>query len=307
MGALFPGGVTITTVVDNYLDVFETSTPVLERIVPGRLKKPLLAGHGLAFLVEVDQGEKRFSLLMDTGNAFDFLRHNMEALGRGPKEVDALFLSHGHPDHYGGLVGFLAWRGAPLPVYTHPDVFWPKYLATPRGKVGPWELERARLEEAGAELHCSREVQELRTGVYLTGEIPRRTGFEGGMPGARIIKEGNDLVDPLLDEQALVVNLGEKGIVVVSGCSHPGIVNTIHHAREITGNERLSAVVGGFHLAQVSDEVLAQTAAAIKESKARLVVTGHCTGFRPNARLSGELGNVFAINCVGTRIILGGP
>lgn len=307
MGMFFPGGVTITTVVDNYLDVFETSTPVVERIVPGKLKKPLIAGHGLAFLVETDLGEARFSLLMDTGNAFDFLRHNMEAMGRGPNEVDALFLSHGHPDHYGGLLGFLAWRGAPLSVYTHPDVFWPKYLTTPRGKVGPWELERVRLEQAGAELHCSREVQELRTGVYLTGEIPRRTAFEGGMPGARIVKEGSDVVDPLLDEQALVVNLGEKGIVVVSGCSHPGIVNTIHHAREITGNERLLAVVGGFHLAQVSDEVLAQTAAAIKESKARLVVTGHCTGFRPNARLSGELGNVFAINCVGTRIILGGP
>lgn len=306
MGAFLPRGVTITTVVDNYLDVFETSTPVVERIVPGKLKKPLLAGHGLAFLVEIDLGEARFSLLMDTGNAFDFLKHNMEAMGRGPNEVDALFLSHGHPDHYGGLMGFLAWRGAPVPLYTHPDVFWPKYLATPRGKVGPWELERARLEEAGAELHCSREVQELQTGIYLTGEIPRRTGFEGGMPGARIIKEGSDLVDPLLDEQALVVNLGEKGIVVVSGCSHPGIVNTIHRAREITGNDRLLAVVGGFHLAQVSDEVIAQTTAALKESKARLVVSGHCTGFRPNARLSGELAHVFAINCVGTRVVLGG-
>jgi 7,8-dihydropterin-6-yl-methyl-4-(beta-D-ribofuranosyl)aminobenzene 5'-phosphate synthase len=306
MGVFFSKGVTITTVVDNYLDVFETSTPVVERIVPGRLKKPLLAGHGLAFLVEVDLGEKRFAVLMDTGNAFDFLRHNMEALGRAPNEADAVFLSHGHPDHYGGLLGFLAWRGAPLPVYTHPDAFWPKYLATPRGKVGPWQLERARLEEAGAELHCSREVQELQSGVYLSGEIPRRTDFEGGMPGARIIKDGNDLVDPLLDEQALVVNLGEKGIVVISGCSHPGIVNTIHHAREITGNDRLLAVIGGFHLAQVSDEVMARTVAALKESKARLVVPGHCTGFRPNARLSSELGDVFAINCVGTRIVLSG-
>jgi len=306
MGAVLPNRATITTVVDNYLDVFEASTPLVERIAPGRLKKPLLAGHGLAFLVEVYSGEKRFSLLMDTGNAFEPFKHNMDALGREPSEVDALFLSHGHPDHYGGLLGFLAWRGASLPVYTHPDVFWPKYLSTPRGKAGPWELERAKLLEARAEIHCSREVQELRRGVYLTGEVPRRTEFEGGMPGARIIQDGKDIDDPLRDEQALVVNLGDKGLVVVSGCSHPGIVNTIGHAREITGNERLFAVVGGFHLAQAGEEVVARTAGALKESGAQLVVTGHCTGFRPNCVLSRTLGTAFAVNCVGTRILLGG-
>jgi 7,8-dihydropterin-6-yl-methyl-4-(beta-D-ribofuranosyl)aminobenzene 5'-phosphate synthase len=306
MGAALPTRATITTVVDNYLDVFEASTPLVERIVPGKLKKPLLAGHGLAFLVEVHFGEKRFSLLMDTGNAFEPFRHNMEALGRGPSEVEALFLSHGHPDHYGGLLGFLAWRGAPLPLYTHPDAFWPKYLSTARGKVGPWELERAKLVGAGAEIHCSREVQELRRGVYLTGEVPRRTDFEQGMPGARIIQEGKDVEDLLRDEQGLVVDLGDKGVVVVSGCSHPGIVNTVAHAREITGNERVLAVVGGFHLAQAGEEVVARTAGALKESGAQLVVTGHCTGFHPNCRLSRELGNAFAVNCVGTRILLGG-
>jgi 7,8-dihydropterin-6-yl-methyl-4-(beta-D-ribofuranosyl)aminobenzene 5'-phosphate synthase len=113
-----PEKVSITAVVDNYIDVFEPSTPLVERAVPGKLKKPLLAGHGLAYLVDISQGENTFCLLMDTGNAFEPLKHNLEALGRTPNEVDALLLSHGHPDHYGGLLGFLEWRGTPLPIYS---------------------------------------------------------------------------------------------------------------------------------------------------------------------------------------------
>jgi 7,8-dihydropterin-6-yl-methyl-4-(beta-D-ribofuranosyl)aminobenzene 5'-phosphate synthase len=295
-----PEKVRITAVVDNYLDVFEPSTPLVERAVPGKLKKPLLAGHGLAFLVDITQGDSEFCLLVDTGNAFEAFKHNMEALGRTPAEVDALFLSHGHPDHYGGLLGFMAWRDSPLPIYCHPDVFWPKYLMTPRGKVGPWKLERDKLEETGAALHCATGVQELRDGVFLTGEIPRRSDFEGPMPGAKIIKNGEDMDDPLVDEQALVVNLGEKGLVIVSTCSHPGIVNTIQYATEITGNSEVYAVIGGLHLAQVSPEVLSQTVSGLKNSGAELVLTGHCTGFRPNCMMNRELGTNFAISCVGS-------
>ncbi len=304
MKGSLPENVSITMVVDNYLDVFEPSTPLVERAAIGKLKKPLLAGHGLSFLVDISQGGNNFCLLMDAGNAFESFKHNMEALGRGPTEVDAFFLSHGHPDHYGGLLGFLYWRGAPLPLYTHPDVFWPKYLMTPRGKVGPWKLERDTLEKAGAQLHCTTELQQLREGVYLTGEIPRRTDFEGPMPGAKIIKEGQDMDDPLVDEQALVVNLGEKGLVIVSTCSHPGIVNTIQHAQEITGNSRIHAVIGGLHLAQVSKEVLAQTVSGIQDSGAELVLTGHCTGFRPNCLMNQELGSTFAVSCVGSTATL---
>ncbi|MBW2722712.1 MAG: MBL fold metallo-hydrolase [Deltaproteobacteria bacterium] len=182
-------------------------------------------------------------------------------MGRTPAEVDALFLSHGHPDHYGGLLGFLEWRGTPLPIYCHPDVFWPKYLMTPRGKVGPWKLEREKIEETGAQLTCATDAQQLREG------IPRRTDFEGPMPGAKIIKDGEDMDDSLVDEQALVVNLGEKGLVIISGCSHPGIVNTIQYAQEITGNSRIYAVIGGLHLAQVGEEVLTQTINGIKDSR----------------------------------------
>ena len=175
---------------------------------------------------------------------------------------------------------------------------------TPRGKVGPWKLERDKIEEAGAQFHCATEAQQLREGVYLTGEIPRRTDFEGPMPGAKIIKNGDEMDDPLLDEQALVVNLGEKGLVIVSTCSHPGIVNTINYAREITGNFKIRAVIGGLHLAQVSEEVLTQTVSGLKDSGAELVLTGHCTGFRPNCMMNQQLGSMFAVSCVGSTATL---
>jgi 7,8-dihydropterin-6-yl-methyl-4-(beta-D-ribofuranosyl)aminobenzene 5'-phosphate synthase len=175
---------------------------------------------------------------------------------------------------------------------------------TPRGKVGPWKLEREKIEETGAQLTCATDVQQLQEGVFLTGEIPRRTDFEGPMPGAKIIKDGEDMDDPLLDEQALVVNLGEKGLVIISGCSHPGIVNTIQYAREITGNSRIYAVIGGLHLAQVGEEVLTQTIKGIKDCGAELALTGHCTGFRPHIRMSQELGETFAVSCVGSTATL---
>jgi 7,8-dihydropterin-6-yl-methyl-4-(beta-D-ribofuranosyl)aminobenzene 5'-phosphate synthase len=110
--------------------------------------------------------------------------------------------------------------------------------------------------------------------------------------------------DPLLDEQALVVNLGEKGLVIISGCSHPGIVNTIQYAQEITGNSSIYAVIGGLHLAQVGEEVLTQTINGIKDCGAQLALTGHCTGFRPHTRMSQELGSTFAISCVGSTATL---
>ncbi|MBW1979644.1 MAG: MBL fold metallo-hydrolase [Deltaproteobacteria bacterium] len=305
MSGNHPEQVVITTVVDNYLDVFEPSTPLIERAVPGKLQGYLLAGHGLSFLVEVKQGNQTSRLLMDTGNAFEPFKNNLLALGRSAAEIDALFLSHGHPDHYGGLLGLLQWRQEPLPIYCHPDVFFAKLLVTPRGKIGPWQLDRQQVEASGGQTKCSAEVEKIWPGVYLTGEIPRRSEFEKPLPGAKIVRNGQEEDDLLMDEQALVVDLGAKGLVVISGCSHPGIANTIQYAIEITGNKKIYAVVGGLHLAQVSDEVLQQTIAALKDSGAELVVTGHCTGFRPNCQLSRELGSTYAVSCVGSRMTFG--
>ena len=134
--------VTVEILVDNFFDVFEPSRPgIVERVVPGRLKKPLLAAHGLAYLITLNHQGKLSRILMDAANAPLPLFNNLEALEHDINEIDAVALSHGHPDHYGGLLEFLAKRtGGPIPVYLHKDVFLPKILITPRGRIGPWVL-----------------------------------------------------------------------------------------------------------------------------------------------------------------------
>ena len=127
--------VTVEILVDNFFDVFEPSRPgIVERVIPGRLKKPLVAAHGLAYLITLNQQGKLTRILMDAANAPLPLFNNLEALEHKVDEIDAVVLSHGHPDHYGGLLGFLAKRtGGPIPVYLHKDVFLPKVLDNPPG------------------------------------------------------------------------------------------------------------------------------------------------------------------------------
>jgi 7,8-dihydropterin-6-yl-methyl-4-(beta-D-ribofuranosyl)aminobenzene 5'-phosphate synthase len=135
--------VTVDIVVDNFIDVFEPSLPgVVERVTPGRLKKPIIAAHGLAMLVTAQQNGQTRRILMDTSNSPLVLFNNLEALEISIDTLDALFLSHGHPDHYGGLGELLKRRQAPLDIYLHPDSYIPKLLITPKGRVGPWTLGR---------------------------------------------------------------------------------------------------------------------------------------------------------------------
>ena len=145
--------VTVEILVDNFFDVFEPSRPgIVERVIPGRLKKPLVAAHGLAYLITLNHQGKLSRILMDAANAPLPLFNNLEALEHDVNDIDAVAISHGHPDHYGGLFEFLAKRtGGPIPVYLHKDVFLPKVLITPRGRIGPWVLDLDQLVTAGVD------------------------------------------------------------------------------------------------------------------------------------------------------------
>lgn len=295
----------IDIVVDNFIDVFEPSLPgVVERVTPGRLKKPLLAAHGLAMLVTAHQNGQRRQVLMDTSNSPLVLFNNLEAMEVSVDEIEGLFLSHGHPDHYGGLGELLRRRRSPLKIFLHPDSYLPKLLMTPKGRVGPWTLGREDLLKAGATLQENTEPVLLAGMGIITGPIQASVQYETPLPGPKRLVEGKEEKDLFQDEQALVMKVKNRGLVIVSACSHPGITNIIRYAQKLTGENKVAAVIGGFHLTAGGPQLIQNTILGLKELNIDLIVSGHCTGFRALTQLIAAFPDTFMVSCVGTRVTI---
>lgn len=297
--------VTIDIVVDNFIDVFEPSLPgVVERMTPGRLKKPLLAAHGLAMLITIQDNGQSKQILMDTSNSPLVLFNNLEALEIPLDDLEGLFLSHGHPDHYGGLQEILQRRRSPLQIFLHPDSYLPKLLMTPKGRVGPWTLGREDLLGAGAILEENTEPVLVAGMALITGPIQTSVDYETPLPGPRRLVEGKEEKDNFQDEQALVVKVKDRGLVIVSACSHPGITNIIRYAQKLTGVNKVAAVVGGFHLTAGGAQLIQNTIQGLKDLDIDLIVSGHCTGFRALSRMAAAFPEKFMVSCVGTKITI---
>jgi 7,8-dihydropterin-6-yl-methyl-4-(beta-D-ribofuranosyl)aminobenzene 5'-phosphate synthase len=297
--------VTVEVIVDNFIDVFEPSRPgIVERVTPGRLKQPMLAAHGLSYLVTLQRGEETARILMDASNSPTVFFHNLDALERSVDHIDALFLSHGHPDHYGGIWELLARRQTKLPIYLHPESYYPKLLLTPKGRVGPWTLERDKIIAAKVELHENEGPALINDLALITGPIEASVPYETPLPGPKRIVDGQEERDSFTDEQALVMKVAGKGLVVVSACSHPGIVNIIKYAQKLTGTIPVAAVIGGFHLTAGGAELIKNTVKGLQEINPGLVVAGHCTGFRALTQLAAGLPDSFMVSCVGTQVII---
>ncbi len=313
--------VTVTTLVDNTFDALLGSSPGVTRPPAGAGRVPapqfdggdtvagLRAEHGFSALVTVRSGNTASTLLFDTGVSPDGMAVNAERLGVDVGALQGVVLSHGHFDHAGGFDGLARLRGrSGLPLTVHPAVWTRRRLDLPGGRGTELPtLSRGALEREGFAVIERRQPSLLAGGALITGEVDRVTEFERGMPPPHQAWDGHGWRhDPaVLDDQALVVSVRGRGLVIVTGCGHAGVVNIIRHAMRLTGVSRLLAVIGGFHLSGPAFEpVIPPTVAALTELAPELIVPGHCTGWRAQHTLAAKLPGAWAQSSVGTAYTL---
>ncbi len=248
------------------------------------------AQHGLSIFLELGFGQKRMKLLLDTGASPEVMLHNADALDLDLSKIDLICLSHGHYDHTGGLMGVLQRLNERVCVLAHPDIFAPKLKARPALEFIGLPFSRTELDAAGAiMLDCQGPVI-VAPGVMTTGEVPRIETFEK-VEGFWTVKDGQYCPDSIPDDQALAINLPGKGLVVITGCAHAGIINTITYARKIMGVEELYAVIGGFHLMGADNKRIDSTAEELQRLDPTIIRPGHCTGQKAVCRLQKALGD----------------
>jgi 7,8-dihydropterin-6-yl-methyl-4-(beta-D-ribofuranosyl)aminobenzene 5'-phosphate synthase len=256
----------------------------------------LLAQHGVSFYVEARSGERKLNLLFDTGQSAEPLLNNMARLKVDPTAIDLIVLSHCHYDHTGGLLGALQAIGSKrLPVIAHPEIFRQHFGEKPVFStfgLMPAVSERS-IKEAGGDLILSADPLTLLDGITTSGEIEGRVAIEQTSTlEAFTIKEGRKVPDTIADDLSLFFKTA-AGLVILTGCSHAGILSITAAAKEVTGMQEVAAIIGGFHLIGASSERIMQTAKTFSQLQNLQVYTGHCTGFKAERLLADHLGDRF--------------
>ena len=316
-------GLEITVLVDNVTDSLSSNPPLVETEFAGAWRRGLkwmsgkslcCAAHGLSCLITTRTTSTEHTLLFDTGPDESVFERNVVRLGVDLGSVDALMLSHGHWDHAGAMpralqMMTLANGGRPVPTYLHPGMFASRAMKGPGGRMLPMEDVPAEkvLAASGAELIVTRDAQSALSGTfYISGEIPRVTSFERGMPGQhRLDASGAWVPDELLlDERYVAVRLADKGLFVFTACSHAGLINVLTDARAQFPDIPLYGVLGGFHLAGPTEAIIPETVDALEAFDLQLIAAAHCTGWRALGKLTERFGDRVTLSAVGKRFIL---
>ncbi len=287
--------VKVTTLADNFVQ-----------------ESGFLGQWGLSFLLDIEDARGRMhKVIFDTGAVKEGLLYNIGKLKVNLSDLEYIVLSHGHADHTAATVELLKKAKKDVKVVAHPHLYLPKFYFTKDGKRRESGLPKGeRLEDmkrAGAQLIVTRKSFELIPGACTTGEIPRVTHFETISPplrgGKRLTMiEGKAVPDLILDDQALVMNLKKLGPIVITGCAHSGIINTLRQAQKVSKFRKIYGVIGGFHLIQRRNPYINLTVRELKNFGLHLISPCHCTGFKATSILHQAFSKAFVLNFSG-RII----
>ena len=306
----------VTSVVDNYLDLLLKDHGPAKRRPRGdrTYERCLCSEHGLAELVESRSGGDAFPLMFDFGASPQVFLHNLDLLvhdwGVDLSAISTMVLSHGHWDHFGGLLAFLAEHRHALPeqahLYAGEDAFLARWQQSPRQSPRDMgELDEHAVAAHGVDVVKITQPQVLSGHAMLSGEIARTTDYEIIPDVMRVERDGQDIHDTLPGEQALVYHLRGKGLVILTACGHAGVVNTVRHAQEATGVDEVHAVIGGFHLSGAPEERIERTADDLIALNPDIIVPMHCTGIETIEALRQRARDNVIFNSAGTRYELG--
>ncbi len=301
----------ICTLQDNYIEMTAMdNNAVVTRamaIKDGEIKASILAEHGFSALVKTTSADQVHTLLFDFGFSEDGTARNAQSLGLNMGEVEAAALSHGHSDHTGAMKALGRAIGKKhIPLAVHPTAFKaPRYL-----KLGEQlkfyfpKFTREMIKDAGFEpVETENPYPLLDSTVLFLGGIPRRTDFEKGFPIAHRLEDGKEAWDAIEDDTSVVMNLKNKGLVILSGCAHAGIVNTVQYAIDVTGVASVHAIMGGFHLSgPFFEPIIDRTAAELQKFKPAYVIPTHCTGRKAIMEIEKKMPEQFILNMAGTKL-----
>jgi len=308
--------VEILTLQDNYIELtlLDDNEIISRPLVQMQwdLSRSILSEHGFSAIVRATKNDATRTLLFDFGFSQDGALKNARALGAKLDEVEVLALSHGHMDHWGGLENLVKnINREDLELVVHPEVFRSnRYTKLPSGlKIFEPAFNRDNIEQLGVNIIATRDVRAILDGdVLFLGEINRKSDFEIGIPGACYEEHGVEKPDRIEDDTSIALNLKGRGLIVISGCAHSGIINSIHYARAVSGIKTVHAVMGGFHLSgSFFDPLIEPTIEELKKINPGYIIPCHCTGHKAVRKIEQAFGEKFILNTSGTKLTFSKP
>ncbi|MDW0262979.1 MAG: MBL fold metallo-hydrolase [Nitrososphaeraceae archaeon] len=317
----------ITILVDNITDRLLPSSSIVKRppmISNQTISKSPIAEHGFSALLEIsyvyENATKTNKILFDTGVSKEGIVNNSDVLGINLKDIETIVLSHGHFDHISGLISTLGRLKKSVEIIAHPEAFLRRWLVYPNGNKARMDfLDEEEINQAGGiirkvdkisflprnvNMQSKKKTNQANNRVMITGEIPRVTEFEKGFP-LQYKEQDNEInlvPDPLVsDDQALIMNVKNKGLIILTGCGHAGIVNTIKFAKKVTGIKKIYCVIGGFHLSgQDYENSIPLTIAELTRVDPQYIVPCHCTGWKATNKIIDTMPEKFIQSSVGS-------